>query len=81
MKIFVWGFYEEGNYGDDAMGFIIARHFRGSGHEVNVFEINPNALAGTNATTTPHLEAARHQILLIIGGGNSYRQHIYKKII
>lgn len=44
MKVFIWGCYWQGNFGDDLMAVIMSKYFLERGYEVKVFRL-PKSLA------------------------------------
>jgi polysaccharide pyruvyl transferase WcaK-like protein len=69
MKILIWGYYSEGNFGDDAMGLVFAEEIRKLGYEPVLYGDGSHLREYIVAAITQSLPDAYPASTAILGGG------------
>lgn len=69
MRILVWGFYSQGNFGDDAMALLVTRRLRDNGADPVVFGSAPHLEEHLKCAFVERLDRSEGVSGLIIGGG------------
>lgn len=69
MNVLIWGYYFEGNFGDDAMGLIFANEVRKLGHEPIIYGDGDHLREHIDAKISPLLPDCDLHRSIILGGG------------
>ena len=70
MKVALWGSYNHGNFGDDAMAILFARHLERRGYQPVVYRLDRSVAATEGIAVADGLdELLRDAAVLVLGGG------------
>ena len=70
MKVAVWGSYNHGNFGDDAMAILFARHLDRRGYKPVVYRLDRAVAAAEGIAVADSLdELLEDAVVLVLGGG------------
>jgi hypothetical protein len=73
MKVGVFGWYRYGNFGDDVMAIMIARHLRSRGHEPVVYQLPDRFAQSEEFESSPDVAAFVDSIeACVLGGGGHF---------
>ncbi|EGR0597872.1 hypothetical protein V9K15_002428 [Vibrio cholerae] len=75
MKVFIWGCYNQGNFGDDLMGIAFSKLFQNEGCEVACYRLSKSLSDKYSIPTTSSVaEAMDWCDIVVIGGGAFFKQ-------
>lgn len=75
MKVFIWGCYNQGNFGDDLMGIIFSKLLEKEGCDVRCYRLSSYLSNKYNIETTHSVKDAIEWCdYIIIGGGAFFKQ-------
>jgi polysaccharide pyruvyl transferase WcaK-like protein len=78
MRIALFGYYDQGNFGDDVMAVIIAKFLVEVGHEVRVFGLSAFDTATFGLTSTADISILLDEVdAVVVGGGGIFcKRHV-----
>ncbi|TRN21548.1 hypothetical protein [Vibrio furnissii] len=75
MKVFIWGCYNQGNFGDDLMGIIFSKLFQKEGCQVQCYRLSSYLSSKYQIETTHSVkEAIEWCDIIVIGGGAFFKK-------
>ncbi|WP_345841705.1 hypothetical protein [Shewanella algae] len=75
MKVFIWGCYNQGNFGDDLMGIIFSKLFQNEGCKVQCYRLSDSLSSKYGIETTHSIrDAIKWCDIVVIGGGAFFKK-------
>ncbi|ARU26809.1 polysaccharide pyruvyl transferase family protein [Cellvibrio sp. PSBB006] len=77
LKVFIWGCYWQGNFGDDLMAVIIGRKIKSMGHDVVVFRLPAElAIKYELTSVSSAIEGVSSADVVVLGGGAFLKESV-----
>lgn len=81
MKIFIWGCYWQGNFGDDLMAVIMSKYFLDKGHEIKVFRLPQPLSDEHDLDVCSNVEEGVAWADVVLLGGGAFLQRRFSLVL